>query len=146
MKTHLEATVELRNRLATEHNRLQQLLHAAFSPLVGSVIFKGDKTLRAKYTPLVPTASTGFRMRQLDYRYMLSFTITTEVAFNGGIVHNNININVGSLDVDGTLLKIHELPPAKDDYTVQFVLDAKANIEKTKKEFEAAKLVLADFE
>jgi len=134
-KTTLEAKVEARNIVATEHNRLLPLLDAAFAPLVGQKILKADGSLMEKViakvmAPVVPSA--GIQIYKLSSNYSLAFVVKACVSCDDhGCVYDEVVVYVGGLD--GSTLKGLIAPqPLPTGYTVAGVLEARKAVVEAK--------------
>jgi hypothetical protein len=146
MKTQLEAKVEARNIVATEHNRLLPLLAAAFAPLVGQKILKADGSLLAKFESLTPRAAGGplFSIYKLSSNYSLAFVVRSCVNAERGCAYDEATVYVGNLD--GAVLKDLIAPqPLPTGYTVAGVLEARKNLEAAKSAFSKAESAVWPF-
>jgi len=146
MSDALKARVVAVNRCHAEAKRVFAEMVAVFTPLVGQKLDKADGGFLEKIKKLLPATPNTPRLQV--YRgsssYSLYFVVKTCEVCDGHGHYHEIGVYVGNME-NGVLTSMYENFSARDDYTVEDVLQKRADYRAAKAVFDKAQSALHPF-
>ena len=128
MSNALEAKVAAVNRANAAANELYPQMVAIFSPLVGRRLDKASGGFYDKIKKLLPVLPNTQQLQifRSSSNYALGFTVKTcELNPPHGCFYHEVGVNIGSM-THGVLTDMQTYSPRRSDYTVEEVLDLRA--------------------
>lgn len=144
----LVAKVAAINRCHKEAKRVYAEMVAIFAPLMGQKLDKADGSFLEKIRKLLPQMPNSARLQvyRMSSGYSLGFNVKTCEMIEGthGCLYHEIGVYVGDMN-NGVLVKMYDKFSARDDYTIEEVLQKRNEYGKAKEAFDAAQSALHPF-